>query len=121
MSDEPQQTRTDFSGNVLSVGDIVAVVQPNSRSGGHLQKAKVVKFHPVMIEVHPLGGRYTCKVSHLKVMRINRVDHVEVPTARFQELLNDEAKLSALEVAGVDNWEWYGEAMATLGDDEDES
>lgn len=30
------------------------------------------------------------------------------------------AKLSALEAAGVDNWEWYDEAMSTLAKDEDD-
>jgi len=30
-------------------------------------------------------------------------------------------KLAALEAAGVDNWEWYGDAMAELyGDDEED-
>ena len=30
------------------------------------------------------------------------------------------AKLDALEAAGVDNWEWYDEAMSTLTEDEDD-
>jgi hypothetical protein len=30
------------------------------------------------------------------------------------------AKLSALEAEGVDNWEWYDEAMSTLAKDEDD-
>lgn len=30
---------------------------------------------------------------------------------RLEELLKAEAKLQALENAGVDNWEWYSEAM----------
>ena len=34
---------------------------------------------------------------------------------RYQER---ERKLSALENAGVDNWEWYGDAMAEFEDDE---
>lgn len=30
---------------------------------------------------------------------------------RLEELLKAEAKLQALENAGVDNWQWYSEAM----------
>lgn len=29
----------------------------------------------------------------------------------LEELLDDSLKLNALIAAGVDNWEWYGEAM----------
>lgn len=36
----------------------------------------------------------------------------------YQELIQDQRKLSALEAAGVDNWEGYGNALRE--DDEDE-
>lgn len=29
-------------------------------------------------------------------------------------------KLDALEASGVDNWEWYDEAMSSLAEDEDD-
>lgn len=35
-------------------------------------------------------------------------------TARVRQRLN---KLQALEDAGVDNWEWYGDAIASLADE----
>ena len=40
----------------------------------------------------------------------------------YDELLDDARKLSALECAGVDNWEGYGYAMDEFynNDDEDE-
>lgn len=34
-----------------------------------------------------------------------------VSEKRMKELLRAEAKLNALEAGGVDNWEWYGEAL----------
>tara|TARA_R110000751_G_scaffold8874_3_gene34420 strand:+ start:5907 stop:6197 length:291 start_codon:yes stop_codon:yes gene_type:complete len=36
---------------------------------------------------------------------------MEITKERLQELEQSEAKLNALEIGGVDNWEWYGEAM----------
>ena len=36
---------------------------------------------------------------------------------RHEELIEAERKLGALEAAGVDNWEWYGEAMSALDGD----
>lgn len=39
---------------------------------------------------------------------------------RYKRLIEDQDKLNALEQAGVDNWEWYGEAMRTLATDEDD-
>lgn len=41
-------------------------------------------------------------------------DQVTIPKDEYDSLLKDSAKLRALEDAGVDNWEWYGDAMATL-------
>lgn len=39
---------------------------------------------------------------------------VTIPQARYKELLRAEAKLDALEQAGVDNWEGYSHAMEIL-------
>ena len=42
-----------------------------------------------------------------------------ISEARFEQLLDSQRKLDALEAAGVDNWEGYGEAMrAYYGDSE---
>ena len=39
---------------------------------------------------------------------------VEVDKDEYDRLVRADKKLSALEAAGVDNWEWYGDAMDTL-------
>lgn len=46
---------------------------------------------------------------------------VTVQRAKYEELLQRSTRLSALEAAGVDNWEGYDHAMAVLrgGEDED--
>jgi len=36
----------------------------------------------------------------------------------YDDLLRQAEILQALEDAGVDNWEWYGEAMRTISEDE---
>ncbi len=36
---------------------------------------------------------------------------MEISKERLEELEDKEAKLDALEVGGVDNWEWYGESL----------
>ncbi len=38
-------------------------------------------------------------------------DTVIIPGAYYRQLLQNRRKLIALEDAGVDNWEWYDEAM----------
>ena len=38
----------------------------------------------------------------------------------YLELVEADQKLSALEAYGVDNWEWYDEAMKSLEEDLDE-
>ncbi len=40
--------------------------------------------------------------------------NVQITKERLLELEKAEAKLTALENGGVDNWEWYGEAMDAL-------
>ena len=39
------------------------------------------------------------------------MDHVSVLRSEYSDLLQADRKLAALEAAGVDNWEGYGEAM----------
>ena len=39
---------------------------------------------------------------------------MEITNKRFKELLKLEAKMTALECAGVDNWEGYGIAMEEI-------
>lgn len=41
-------------------------------------------------------------------------DTVNIPETEYRELLDRSEKLAALEAGGVDNWEWYDEAMSSL-------
>lgn len=36
---------------------------------------------------------------------------IESTTARYDELIDCERQMTALEASGVDNWEWYGESL----------
>lgn len=36
---------------------------------------------------------------------------VTIPKKEYEALLDDMRKLSALEVGGVDNWEWYDASL----------
>lgn len=47
------------------------------------------------------------------------MDTVTIPKEEYESLLEASLKLSCLENAGVDNWEWYGEALRELYGDED--
>ncbi len=42
---------------------------------------------------------------------------VTITTTERTQLLRDSAVLSALQAAGVDNWEWYGDAIASVNSD----
>ena len=44
------------------------------------------------------------------------MEAIIIPKNEFASLLRDSDKLSRLEYGGVDNWEWYNEA---LNDEED--
>ena len=44
------------------------------------------------------------------------MEAIIIPKNEFASLLRDSDKLSRLECGGVDNWEWYSEA---LNDEED--
>ena len=43
---------------------------------------------------------------------------VSITLVEYARLKADQRKLEALERAGVDNWEWYGDAMQTLEDEQ---
>lgn len=42
--------------------------------------------------------------------------YVKISVKELKELFKAEARLAALECAGVDNWEWYGEAFSNYLD-----
>ncbi len=42
---------------------------------------------------------------------------VTLQQAEYDELIRDQKILNALRNAGVDNWEWYDEALSSLGDE----
>jgi hypothetical protein len=48
---------------------------------------------------------------------------VTITKEEYDKLLDDSIFLNCLRNAGVDNWEWYGEAVSeyvrTVGDDDD--
>lgn len=52
--------------------------------------------------------------SGIKVEGSNR----SISKKEYEELLDRNRKLSALEAGGVDNWEWYGESLAQYYDGE---
>ena len=43
---------------------------------------------------------------------------IEVDKKVYDRLVEAAKKLSALERAGVDNWEWYGDAMESMEEEE---
>jgi len=45
---------------------------------------------------------------------------VQIDAKRLAELEKAERKLSALEAGGVDNWEWYSEAMSQFFKEEEQ-
>lgn len=48
------------------------------------------------------------------------MESVTIPKSEYLELLHDQKVLYALYAGGVDNWEWYGEALGELEDEEDD-
>ena len=46
------------------------------------------------------------------------MESVTISKAEYEQLLEDQQFLKALYAAGVDNWEWYEEALNIL-DEED--
>lgn len=45
---------------------------------------------------------------------IHKNDEVTLPVDYYEELLDKEKILDALHRGGVDNWEWYDEAVASI-------
>lgn len=48
------------------------------------------------------------------------VDMVSIPREMYDRLMEDSTKLDMLHAHGVNNWEWYGDAMAEFYGEEDE-
>lgn len=48
---------------------------------------------------------------HLEAIIERNAGKVEITEQEYRSLQADATKLAALEDAGVDNWEWYDEAM----------
>jgi hypothetical protein len=46
---------------------------------------------------------------------------VTISKREYEQLQERDAKLWALESAGVDNWIWYDDAMATLSESSEEN
>jgi len=44
---------------------------------------------------------------------------ITISKSQYDELVRDSKKLAALEAAGVDNWEYYGDALSTFYAEED--
>jgi hypothetical protein len=51
-------------------------------------------------------------------IRIQGGNHT-ISKEEYEELLDRDRKLSALEAGGVDNWEWYGESLSQYYDEEE--
>ena len=48
---------------------------------------------------------------HGMIVDADKKPHICMTQEKHAELLDRDAKLSALEAGGVDNWEWYGESL----------
>lgn len=46
------------------------------------------------------------------------MESVTISKAEYEQLLEDQQFLRALHAAGVDNWEWYEEALNLLGEED---
>lgn len=53
-------------------------------------------------------------------MGTDNVEMVTITKEEYRDLQRAQAKLEALEVAGVDNWEWYGDALEDMRDIEED-
>lgn len=45
------------------------------------------------------------------------METVTISKELYEELIRDSKVLNALRAAGVDNWEWYDDALESLDDD----
>ena len=66
-------------------------------------------IHEILEQIPEAGGARFAFVSTL--------NKIAAPSKEVQQRLD---KLTALEGSGVDNWEWYDDAIATLVDDEED-
>jgi hypothetical protein len=48
---------------------------------------------------------------------VDEQDCMIITKEEYEQLQHSARKLTALENAGVDNWEWYGDAMEALEED----
>jgi hypothetical protein len=48
------------------------------------------------------------------------METVTILKETYDELVKDQAILDALYASGVDNWEWYDDAMKSLEEDTDD-
>jgi hypothetical protein len=39
------------------------------------------------------------------------IETITITKAQYNELIDDQLRLLALQQSGVDNWDWYGDAM----------
>lgn len=63
----------------------------------------VVSIHWPTLELPP--------INLFNVWKKMEQDTVTISKQAYGELIDRDAKLSALESFGVDNWEWYDDAM----------
>ena len=49
----------------------------------------------------------------------NDVETITISLVEYQTLMEDSRILQALYAAGVDNWEWYDEAMESVNEEVD--
>lgn len=45
------------------------------------------------------------------------LEMISIPVSEYRQLLEDSTILEALYAGGVDNWEWYEDALANIGDE----
>lgn len=63
---------------------------------------------------------YTCidgfvidnELSDEEIEKIQKTEYKVITQEEYEELVDRDLKLSCLEMGGVDNWNWYGEAMS---------
>jgi len=51
---------------------------------------------------------------------MNTEETITIPKKEYDELIHDSEFLNALRSCGVDNWEWYDEAINMMNASEDE-
>ena len=52
------------------------------------------------------------ELSEEELEKIQSKEYRVITEEEYQDLQDSELKLSCLEMGGVDNWNWYGEAMS---------